>query len=56
MEKPASIAELSGPEVTLPTAVSAASWKKQTVSLPSTSGNHDAGQKQPTKDQLYSPY
>ena len=52
MEKPASIAELSAPVETLPTAVSVASGKKQTLSLPSTSGTYDAGQKQPTKDRI----
>ena len=53
MDKPASIAELSAPVETLATAVSVASGKKQTLSLPSTSGTYDADQKQPTKDQVY---
>ena len=48
----ASIAELPAPEPTLPSAVLTASGKKLTLSLPSTSGTPEAGQKLPTKNQL----
>ena len=43
-------------EPSLPTSVSTASEKKLMLSLQSTSGTHEAGQKPPTKDQLYSSY
>ena len=52
---PASIAELPAPELTLPTAVSTASGKNLTLSLPSTLGTCEACQKLSTKDQLYPP-
>ena len=39
-----------------PTPVSTVSGKKLTLLLPSTSRTSEAGQKLPTKDQLYPPY
>ena len=55
-ETPASISELPAPEPTLPKAVSTVSGNKLTLSLPSTTRTSEAGQKLPTKDQLYPPY
>ena len=54
-EIPASIAELPATDLSLPTAVLAASGKRLTLSLPSTSGTGEVGLILTTKDQLYHP-